>query len=58
MTGHGVFANEIRVTQDVESGFFSGLGLDRDFDASTLNDKQRVSRIALRIDGLSLGEGD
>ena len=57
-TGHGVFANEIRVTQDVESCFFSGLGLDRDFDASRLNDKQRVSRITLRVDCLPLGEGD
>jgi hypothetical protein len=27
-TGHGVFANKIRVTQNVENCFFSGLRLD------------------------------
>ena len=38
-TGHGVFANKIRVTQNVESCFFSGLGLDTEFHASGLNDE-------------------
>jgi hypothetical protein len=51
LTGHGIFANKIRVTQNVESGFRSGWGLHADFDPSRLNDKQRISDITLSEDG-------
>jgi len=58
LTGYGIFANKIRITQNVEDCFLSGLGLHAHFDASFLNDKQRFSGIPLGEDCLSLPEGD